>query len=109
MDSCPATDGPAGVLAWRRLVAVGSLVAGYLIAVWPPWLIGRPGGPHLIFALWLALFLLALLSGGQLMRLREQRAAHWPAAAKTKRVGRPVRSGCGSPGTCMTWWRTTSP
>jgi len=42
------------VLAWRRLVAVGSLVAGYLIAVWPPWLIGRPGGPRLIFALWLA-------------------------------------------------------
>ena len=62
------------VLARRRLAAVISLVAGYLIAVWPPWLIGRPGGPHPIFALWLAVFLLVLLSGAELMRLRQQRA-----------------------------------
>jgi hypothetical protein len=45
VDSCPATGGHAGVLARRRLVMVGSLVAGYLIAVCPPWLIGRPY-PH---------------------------------------------------------------
>ena len=62
------------VLARRRLVAVISLVAGYLIAVWPPWLIGRPGGPRPVFALWLAAFLLALLGGAELMRLRQQRA-----------------------------------
>jgi signal transduction histidine kinase len=64
----------AAVLARRRLVAVGSLAAGYLIAVWPPWLIGRPGGVQAVFALWLAVFLLALLSGAELMRLRQQRA-----------------------------------
>ncbi len=63
------------VLARRRLVAVGSLVAGYLIAVWPPWLIGRPGGVNTMFALWLAAFLLALLGGAELIRLRQQRAA----------------------------------
>ena len=64
----------SAVLARRRVVAVGSLVAGYLIAVWPPWLIGRPGGPRAMFALWLAAFLLALLGGAELMRLRQQRA-----------------------------------
>ena len=62
------------VLARRRLAAVGSLVAGYLIAVWPPWLIGRPGGVQVMFALWLAAFLLALLGGAELLRLRGQRA-----------------------------------
>jgi hypothetical protein len=42
------------VVARQRLVAVGSLVAGYLIPPWPPWVIGRPGGPHPTFALKLA-------------------------------------------------------
>ena len=64
----------AAVLARRRLAAVISLVAGYVIAVWPPWLIGRPGGPRPVFALWLAVFLLALLGGAELVRLRQQRA-----------------------------------
>jgi signal transduction histidine kinase len=62
------------VIAGRRLAAVASLIIGYVAAVWPPWLIGRPGGPPAAFALWLAAFLLVLLSAAELIRLRSQRA-----------------------------------
>jgi hypothetical protein len=90
VDSCPATAGPAGALARPRLVVVGSLVAGYLIAVWPPRPIVRPG-PHLIFALWLAFFLLALLSGGELMRLREQQVER--CGGLRRHLGQPYLHG----------------
>jgi signal transduction histidine kinase len=62
------------VIAGRRLAAIGSLIVGYVAAVWPPWLIGRPGGPQAAFAVWLAAFLLVLLSAAELIRLRSQRA-----------------------------------
>lgn len=62
------------VLAGRRLAAVASLLAGYLVSVWPPWLIGRPGGPSAWFALWLGAFLLVMLAGAELFRMRRLRA-----------------------------------
>jgi signal transduction histidine kinase len=64
----------SAVVAGQRLAAIGSLVIGYLIAVWPPWLIGRPGGTQVTFTLWLAALLLGLLGAGELIRLRSQRA-----------------------------------
>jgi signal transduction histidine kinase len=63
------------VIARRRAAAIISLLCGYLISVWPPWLIGRPGEPGLLSALGLAVFLLFLLGGAELIRMRSQRAA----------------------------------
>jgi signal transduction histidine kinase len=63
------------VLYRRRLAAIASLVIGYLVALWPPWLIGSPGGTSVAAAAWLAAWLLVLLSVAELIRMRRQRAA----------------------------------
>jgi signal transduction histidine kinase len=63
------------VLAQRRAAAVASLVIGYAVSVWPPWLIGRRGHASVAFALGLAVFLVCLLSAAELIRVRSQRAA----------------------------------
>jgi signal transduction histidine kinase len=63
------------VLARRRAAAVASLVIGYAVSVWPPWLIGRHGHASAAFALGLAVFLACLLSAAELIRVRSQRAA----------------------------------
>jgi signal transduction histidine kinase len=64
------------VLARRRAAAIASLVIGYLGSIWPPWLIGRPGGPSSVTgAVALAAGLIFLLLVAELIRNRNQRAA----------------------------------
>jgi signal transduction histidine kinase len=63
------------VLARKRVVAVASLVIGYVASVWPPWLIGQPGQASVAFALGLAAGLAFLLIIAELIRIRSQRAA----------------------------------
>jgi signal transduction histidine kinase len=58
----------------RRGAAIASLVAGYLIAVWPPWLIGTRGDTSAVSALGLLAGLITLLSAAELIRARNQRA-----------------------------------
>jgi signal transduction histidine kinase len=58
----------------KRGAAVASLVAGYLIAVWPPWLIGSRGHTSAASALGLLAGLITLLSAAELIRVRNQRA-----------------------------------
>jgi signal transduction histidine kinase len=58
----------------KRAAAIASLVAGYLIAVWPPWLIGTRGNTSAAFALGLLAGLITLLSAAELIRVRNQRA-----------------------------------
>ena len=62
------------VLARRRAAAIASLVAGYLVSVWPPWLIGSRGHTSGTSALGLLVGLLVLLSAAELIRARWQRA-----------------------------------
>jgi signal transduction histidine kinase len=63
------------VLARRRAAAVASLVIGYTVSVWPPWLIGDPGHSSTGFALGLAAGLFLLLAIAELIRSRMQRSA----------------------------------
>ena len=63
------------VLFRRRLAAIASLVIGYAVSVWPPWLIGSPGHTPAAVALGLLAGLIALLSVAELSRARGQRAA----------------------------------
>ena len=58
----------------RRRAAIASLAAGYLIAVWPPWLIGTRGNTSPASALGLLAGLITLLSAAELIRARNQRA-----------------------------------
>jgi signal transduction histidine kinase len=62
------------VLARRRAAAIASLAAGYLVSVWPPWLIGSRGHTSGTHALALLVGLLVLLSAAELIRARWQRA-----------------------------------
>jgi signal transduction histidine kinase len=57
----------------KRRAAIASLVAGYLIAVWPPWSIGTRGHTSAAFALGLLAGLITLLSVAELIRVRNQR------------------------------------
>jgi signal transduction histidine kinase len=57
----------------KRAAAIASLAAGYLVAVWPPWLIGGRGQTSAAFALGLLAGLITLLSAAELMRARNQR------------------------------------
>jgi signal transduction histidine kinase len=63
------------VLYRKRVAAIASLVIGYLIAVWPPWLIGTRGNTSTTAALGLLCGLIALLSAAELIRARNQRVA----------------------------------
>jgi signal transduction histidine kinase len=62
------------VLARRRTAAIASLVVGYLVSVWPPWLIGSRGHHSGTDALSLLAGLLVLLSAAELIRASRQRA-----------------------------------
>jgi len=57
----------------KRAAAIASLVAGYLVSVWPPWLIGTRGHTTAVFALELLAGLITLLSVAELIRVRSQR------------------------------------
>jgi len=63
------------VLARKRAAAVASLVIGYLVSCWPPWLIGASGHTSAGFALGLAAGLFAMLAVAELIRNRMQRSA----------------------------------
>jgi signal transduction histidine kinase len=63
------------VLYRRRAAAIASLITGYLVSVWPPWLIGSPGHASAAFALALLAGLITLLSAAEVIRARGQRAA----------------------------------
>ena len=62
------------VQARRRAAAIASLVIGYLVSVWPPWLVGTSGHPSATSALTLLIGLLVLLSAAELIRSGSQRA-----------------------------------
>ncbi|HEU5391669.1 MAG TPA: histidine kinase [Streptosporangiaceae bacterium] len=62
------------VQARRRAAAIASLVIGYLVSVWPPWLLGTGDHPSVTFALTLLIGLLVLLSAAELIRSGSQRA-----------------------------------
>jgi signal transduction histidine kinase len=61
------------VRARRRAAAIASLAAGFLVSVWPPWLIGSHGHTSASFALSLLSGLLILLSAAELMRAAAER------------------------------------
>jgi signal transduction histidine kinase len=63
----------AAVRARRRAAVIASLVIGYLVTVWPPWLIGSRGHTPATFALMLLCGLLVLLSTAELVRAAGQR------------------------------------
>ncbi len=63
------------VQARRRAAAIASLVIGYGVSVWPPWLIGQRGRPSAGFALWLGISLILLLAAAEVIRSRSQRLA----------------------------------
>ncbi len=63
------------VLYRKRIAAIASLVGGYLVAVWPPWLIGTRGNRSTTSALGLLCGLIALLFAAELIRARNQRVA----------------------------------
>jgi signal transduction histidine kinase len=58
----------------KRAAAIASLVIGYLVSVWPPWLIGARGHTSVAAALGLLAGLITLLSAAELIRVRNQRA-----------------------------------
>ncbi len=58
----------------KRAAAIASLVIGYLVSVWPPWLIGTRGHTSAVAALGLLAGLITLLSAAELIRVRNQRA-----------------------------------
>jgi signal transduction histidine kinase len=57
----------------KRAAAIASLLVGYLVSVWPPWLIGTHGHTTAAFALGLLAGLITLLSAAELIRVRNQR------------------------------------
>jgi signal transduction histidine kinase len=62
------------VQARRRAAAIASLVIGYLVSVWPPWLVGTSGHQSATSALTLLIGLVVLLSAAELIRSGSQRA-----------------------------------
>ena len=62
------------VQARRRAAAIAALIIGYLVSVWPPWLLGTGDHPSVTFALTLLIGLLVLLSAAELIRSGSQRA-----------------------------------
>jgi signal transduction histidine kinase len=63
------------VLARKRVAAVASLIIGYVVSVWPPWLIGSHGHTSTVFAVSLLAGLITLLSLAELNRAWNQRTA----------------------------------
>jgi signal transduction histidine kinase len=61
------------VLFRERWVAIAALFIGYVVSVWPPWLIGSPGHTPAAVALGLLAGLITLLSAAELYRARSQR------------------------------------
>lgn len=61
------------VRARRRAAAIASLVIGYLVSVWPPWLIGSSGHTTATFALALLSGLLVLLTAAEALRAGAER------------------------------------
>jgi len=59
----------------KHAAAAASLVIGFLVSFWPPWLIGTSGHASAGTALGLAAWLLVLLAIAELIRIRSQRAA----------------------------------
>ena len=57
----------------QRAAAIVSLVVGYLVSVWPPWLIGTHGHTTTVSALGLLAGLITLLLVAELIRVRNQR------------------------------------
>ena len=70
----------------KRAAAIVSLVIGYLVSVWPPWLIGTRGHTSAAAALGLLAGLITLLSAAELIRARNQRAI----AVRPRRRRRPA-------------------
>jgi signal transduction histidine kinase len=68
-------------VARKRAAAVASLVIGYLVTIWPPWLIGQPGHTSVVVAVAVAGWLVVLLALAELIRAGGQRAA---AAARSR-------------------------
>lgn len=62
------------VLERKRAAAVASLVIGYAVSVWP-WLIGQRGHFSAGSGVWLAVFMLFMLSTAEIIRSRSQRKA----------------------------------
>src|SRR5580658_8287147 len=62
------------VLERKRAAAIASLVIGFLVSVWPPWLIGSVGHTTVPAAIGLLLWLAVLMTGAELLRVRRQRA-----------------------------------
>src|SRR5215472_6306492 len=61
-------------VAGKHIAAAVSLVIGYLVNCWPPWLIGTDGHLTTGMALGVAAWLLVLLAIAELIRIRSQRA-----------------------------------
>jgi len=81
------------VLARRRVAAIASLIVGYLVSVWPPWLVGSRGHTPVSKALGLLVGLTVLLSAAELLRARSQRAAEVASrrAAEARRAASEQR------------------
>ncbi len=62
------------VLARKRAAAIASLVTGYVVAAWPPWLVGSPGHANATTGLGLLAWFIILLSAAELIRAQRQRA-----------------------------------
>jgi signal transduction histidine kinase len=62
------------IVCRERAAATASLVIGYLVSVWPPWLIGTKGHASPVFAFALLAGLITLLSVAELIRAWNQRA-----------------------------------
>jgi signal transduction histidine kinase len=68
-------------IARKRAAAVASLVIGYVVTIWPPWLIGQAGHTSVVVVLGVAGWLVVLLAAAELIRARGQRVA---AAARSR-------------------------
>jgi signal transduction histidine kinase len=62
------------VMERKRVAAIASLIIGYLVSIWPPWLIGSKGHTSGTQALGLLAWLVILLGAAELIRVRRQRA-----------------------------------
>jgi signal transduction histidine kinase len=78
----------SAVLNRKRAAAVASLIIGYVVSVWPPWLIGSAGHASAARGLGLLLWLVVLLAGSELVRARRQRAVDMAARREAETTRR---------------------